>query len=182
MRHRLLASFVGVWTIAVWFAALASTSATAQSGLSTAAAPSGTATPASDLVAGYCVSCHNGRLKTGNLTLDNADARQVANAAETWEKVIVKLRGRTMPPPGSRRPDSATYERAAAWLEGALDAEAAAHPNPGRPGGLHRLNRTEYANAVRDLLGVEIDAKAMLPPDQQAYGFDTNADALSMEP
>jgi len=194
MRHRLLASFVGVWTAAVCFAASASTSATAQSG--PAAQPSGAAagapaavpatvdgsTPAGDLVAGYCVSCHNERLKTGNLALDKADARQVGNSAETWEKVVVKLRSRAMPPPGSRRPDNAVYDRVAAWLETGLDASADAHPDPGRPGGLHRLNRTEYANAVRDLLAVEIDAKAMLPPDQQAYGFDTNADALSMEP
>jgi mono/diheme cytochrome c family protein len=185
MRHRLLASFVSVWTAAVCFAVSASTSATAQSGTvapSTAPTSAGAVTPAGDLVASYCVSCHNERLKTGNLALDKADARQVANSAETWEKVIVKLRGRAMPPPGSRRPDSATYDRAAGWLEDALDAAAAAHPDPGRPGGLHRLNRTEYANAVRDLLGVGIDAKTMLPPDQQAYGFDTNADALSMEP
>src|SRR6476469_873684 len=179
LRHRLLACFVGVWTAAVCVAASASISATAQSGPS---AQSNGSTPAGELVASHCVSCHNGRLKAGNLALDQADARHVGTSAETWEKVIVKLRSRAMPPPGSRRPDNAGYERVAGWLEGALDAEAAAHPDPGRPGGLHRLNRTEYANAVRDLLGVEIDAKAMLPPDQQAYGFDTNADALSMEP
>ena len=70
----------------------------------------------------------------------------------------------------------------AAWLETELDRAAAAHPNPGRPADLHRLNRTEYANAVRDLLGSEIDATSMLPPDAQAHGFDTNADALSIEP
>jgi len=178
-RHRLLACLVAVWTAAVCFAAAASTSATAQSGPS---AQPGASTPAGELVASYCVSCHNERLKTGNLALDKVDAQQVGNSAETWEKVIVKLRSRAMPPAGSRRPDGAAYERTASWLEGALDAAAAAHPDPGRPGGLHRLNRTEYANAVRDLLGVEIDAKAVLPPDQQAYGFDTNADALSMEP
>jgi hypothetical protein len=84
-------------------------------------------------------------------------------------------------PPGRSRPDAATT-RAAAWLETELDKAAAAHPDPGRPGGLHRLNRTEYGNAVRDLFGFEIDAPSMLPPDAQAYGFDTNADALSMEP
>ena len=94
----------------------------------------------------------------------------------------MKLRSRAMPPPGTRRPDNATYDAVAAWLETELDRAAAAHPNPGRPADLHRLNRTEYANAVRDLLGVEIDAASMLPPDAQAYGFDTNADALSMEP
>jgi cytochrome c5 len=140
------------------------------------------ATPARELVGTYCVSCHNERVKTANLMLDKADSGQPGNSAETWEKVIVKLRSRAMPPPGVRRPDNATYDRAANWLEGELDRAAAAHLNPGRPGVLHRLNRTEYANAVRDLLGVEIDPGAMLPPDEQAHGFDTNADALSIQP
>ena len=136
------------------------------------------ATPARDLVTTYCVTCHNERLKTANLMLDRADAEQVFNSAETWEKVVVKLRSRSMPPPGTRRPDNATYNATAAWLEAELDRAALAHPNPGRPADLHRLNRTEYANAVRDLLGVEIDSTSMLPPDAQAFGFDTNADAL----
>jgi hypothetical protein len=114
--------------------------------------------------------------------LDKADTGQPANSAETWEKVIVKLRSRAMPPPGARRPDNASYDRIANWLESELDRAAAARINPGRPGALHRLNRTEYANAVRDLLGVEIDPKTMLPPDEQAHGFDTNADALSIQP
>jgi hypothetical protein len=140
------------------------------------------ASPAGDLVTRYCVSCHNERLKTANLPLDEADAEQVFNSAETWEKVVVKLRSRAMPPPGIRRPDNATYDAVATWLETELDRAAVAHPNPGRPAPLHRLNRTEYANAVRDLLGLEIDAASMLPPDAQAYGFDTNADALSVEP
>src|SRR5204862_6560902 len=112
------------------------------------------ANPARDLVTTYCVSCHNERLKTGNLALDKADAEQVRNSAETWEKVVVKLRSRAMPPPGARRPDNATYDAVASWLETELDRAAAAHPNPGRPADLHRLNRTEYANAVRDLLDV----------------------------
>ncbi|HUK35649.1 MAG TPA: DUF1592 domain-containing protein, partial [Vicinamibacterales bacterium] len=146
------------------------------------ATSSAAATPARDLVTTYCVSCHNERLRTANLLLDKADADQVAHSTETWEKVVVKLRSRAMPPPGVRRPDNATYEAVATWLETELDRAAAAHPNPGRPADLHRLNRTEYANAIRDLLGVGIDATAMLPPDAQAYGFDTNADALSIEP
>ena len=153
--------------------------ATPQTSVPSPAAP---ATPSRDLVSKYCVTCHNERLKTGNLSLDTADADHVGNSAETWEKVVVKLRSRSMPPPGSRRPDNATYDEVAAWLETELDRAAVSHPNPGRPAELHRLNRTEYANAVRDLLGVEIDAASMLPPDAQAYGFDTNADALSMEP
>ena len=82
----------------------------------------------------------------------------------------------------SRRPDNATYDAVASWLETELDRAAAARPNPGRPADLHRLNRTEYANAVRDLLGVEIDGTLILPPDEQSQGFDTNADALSVVP
>src|SRR5438093_2808673 len=140
------------------------------------------ATPARELVGTYCVTCHNDRVKTANLALHKADAEHVFHPDETWEKVVVKLRSRSMPPPGARRPDNATYDRVATWLESELDRAAAAHVNPGRSAEFHRLNRTEYANAVRDLLGVEIDPKAMLPPDEQAYGFDTNADALSMQP
>ncbi|MGH9253025.1 MAG: DUF1592 domain-containing protein [Vicinamibacterales bacterium] len=144
--------------------------------------PAAAQTPARELVTTYCVSCHNQRLKTGNLMLDGVDAGQVSNSAEEWEKVIVKLRSRAMPPPGARRPDNATYDRVATWLETALDRAAAVRVNPGRPGELHRLNRTEYGNAVRDLLGLEIDPKAMLPADEQAHGFSTNAEALSIQP
>jgi mono/diheme cytochrome c family protein len=146
------------------------------------AATAAAQTPARELVSTYCVSCHNERVKTANLMLDKVDADQVSNSAEEWEKVIVKLRSRAMPPPSSRRPDNATYDRVATWLETQLDRAAAAHVNPGRPAEVHRLNRTEYGNAVRDLLGVEIDPKAMLPPDEQAYGFSNNAEALSIHP
>ena len=145
-------------------------------------APDSPATPARALVTTYCVSCHNQKLKTAGLTLDTADAEQVGNSAEIWEKVVVQLRGRSMPPARSRRPDAATYDAVAGWLESELDRVAAAHPDPGRPSSLHRLNRTEYANAVRDLVGIEINANAMLPPDEQAHGFDNNADALTLTP
>jgi len=140
------------------------------------------ATPARDLVTRYCVSCHNEKLKTANLLLDKADGEQVSNSAEIWEKVIAKLRTRAMPPPGNRRPGNAEADAVAAWLETELDRAAAAHPNPGRTPDLHRLNRSEYASAIRDLLGVEIDGASMLPPDEQAFGFDNNADALSVTP
>jgi mono/diheme cytochrome c family protein len=138
---------------------------------------SATTTPARALVAKYCVSCHNQKLKTANLILDDASA-----SPETWEKVIVKLRSRSMPPPGLPRPDNATYDAVAKFLESEMDRASAAHVNPGHPASLHRLNRTEYANAVRDLIAVDVDPQAMLPPDEQAFGFDTNADALAMEP
>jgi mono/diheme cytochrome c family protein len=140
-----------------------------------------TASPARALVSKYCVTCHNERTKAANLLLDKTDDR-VANAAETWERVVVQLRGRSMPPSNMPRPDNATYDAVATWLETELDRAATARPDPGRPAALHRLNRTEYANAVRDLLGVEIDPTSMLPPDAQAHGFDTNADALGIEP
>lgn len=138
--------------------------------------------PARDVVDKYCISCHNQRLKTANFILDGLDAQQPAKAAEAWEKVAVKLRSRTMPPPGAPRPDAAAYDSAAAWLETEIDRTAAARVNPGRSPSLHRLNRIEYANAVRDLMGVEVDSTTLLPPDEQAFGFENNADALSVQP
>src|SRR5579863_4113973 len=140
------------------------------------------ATPAAKLVKQYCVGCHNADLQAGNLELDRADAVHAANSAEVWEKVIVKLRSRAMPPAGMPRPDSATYDAVTTWLEADIDRAAATHVNPGRTASLHRLNRAEYANAVRDLAAVEVDAQATLPPDEQAFGFENNAEALAMPP
>jgi hypothetical protein len=128
------------------------------------------------------VSCHNSRVRMAGLSFDGVDATDVARSAETWEKVVVKLRSRSMPPAGIGRPDNATYDAAADWLERGLDRSAQERPDPGRTADLHRLNRIEYANAVRDLLGLEIDPATMLPPDTQAHGFDNNGDALGMEP
>jgi len=138
--------------------------------------------PARELTNKYCVSCHNEKLKTAGLALDRIDADNPFNSLETWEKVIVKLRSRAMPPPKLPRPDNATYDKVAAWLESEIDRAAAAHVNPGRSASLHRLNRREYANAVRDLMAVEVDPKQTLPPDEQAFGFENNAEALSMQP
>jgi hypothetical protein len=131
----------------------------------------------------YCVSCHNKRAKEppGQITLDNLDLGRIADSAETWEKVVRRLHAGTMPPQPARRPDPATYERLVGWLEGELDRAAAAAPNPGRPV-LHRLNRAEYANAVRDVLAVDVDVAAMLPPDDSAYGFDNISDVLGVSP
>ena len=145
-----------------------------------AAAPA--PTPARALVTTYCVSCHNPKLKTANFVIDPQSADRVGDSPDIWEKVVLKLRSRAMPPPRARRPDNATYDTVAGWLETELDRAASANPNPGRPADLHRLNRAEYANAVRDLLGVEVDGTLILPPDEQAHGFDTNADALSVVP
>jgi mono/diheme cytochrome c family protein len=150
--------------------------------ISAAAANAATDNPARELVSKYCVSCHNQKLKTAGLALDRVDSDNPFNSQETWEKVIVKLRSRAMPPPKLPRPDNATYDAVAGWLESSIDRAAAAHVNPGRSASLHRLNRAEYANAVRDLIAVDVDAQAMLPPDEQAFGFENNAEALSMQP
>jgi len=129
----------------------------------------------------YCVTCHNARLKTGVFALDTSALDRLTEHRADWEKVVRKLRLGVMPPLGSRRPDEATYDRLIASLEGELDAPAAAHPFAGRPV-LHRLNRAEYANAIRDLLGLNVDVAALLPPDDAAYGFDNVADALGSSP
>jgi hypothetical protein len=129
----------------------------------------------------HCVTCHNGRLKTAGLELDAMNVDDVARDAARWEQVVKKLRSGAMPPPGSPRPDHATYERLVASIEGALDRAAAARPNPGRLT-VHRLNRTEYANAVRDLLALDIDPRAFFPADDTGYGFDNIADVLSVSP
>jgi cytochrome c551/c552 len=129
----------------------------------------------------YCVGCHNQRVKTAGLALDVLDPAQVSEHAEAWEKVVRKLRTGAMPPAGRPRPDKPVADSVAASLEAGLDRAAAEHPNPGRPT-LHRLNRVEYRNAIRDLLALEIDSAALLPGDNAAYGFDNNADALSLSP
>ncbi|HEY5617676.1 MAG TPA: DUF1592 domain-containing protein [Vicinamibacterales bacterium] len=120
----------------------------------------------------YCVTCHNQKFKTAGLMLDAADIANPGAGAEVWEKVVRKLRTSTMPPPNMPQP--AVEERGAllSWLETTLDQAAAARPNPGRTETLRRLNRTEYQNAVRDLLLLEIDATSLLPPDESGHGFD----------
>jgi len=150
--------------------------------MSAVAANASADNPAGELVNKYCVSCHNQKLKTAGLSLDRADAEHPFNSPEIWENVIAKLRSRAMPPPKLPRPDNATYDKVAAWLESEIDRAAASHGNPGHPSSLHRLNRAEYANAVRDLIAVDVDPQAMLPPDAQAFGFENNAEALSMQP
>ena len=129
----------------------------------------------------YCVTCHNERLKTADLLLDKADVNNPTANSIVWEKVVRKLRTRAMPPVGMPRPDEATYDSLANYLETALDRAALANPNPGRPPD-HRLNRAEYANAVRDLLSLEIDETSFLPPDDAYFGFDNNGEVLSVSP
>lgn len=129
----------------------------------------------------YCVTCHNQKLKTGGLELDKLDVQNVAPHAETWEKVVRKVRAGMMPPAGVRRPDRAALDAFAGALETALDRAAAANPNPGRTP-LHRMNRAEYANAIRDLIAVDVDPTTLLPADDSSNGFDNIADVLGVSP
>jgi hypothetical protein len=129
----------------------------------------------------YCVTCHNNRAKTANLSLEGLDLSTVGDHPELWEKVVRKLRAGVMPPPDIRRPSLAEYETLRDWLEAEIDRKAGAHPNPGSVV-LHRLNRAEYANAVRDLLDLEIDVASLLPPDDSARGFDNIAGSLTISP
>jgi hypothetical protein len=131
----------------------------------------------------YCVTCHNDRRKAsaGGLALDSIDATRIGDHPEIWEKVVAKLRSREMPPSGLPRPDAPTYRAAVAALETALDRTAAAAPNPGRIA-VHRMNRAQYGNAIRDLLGLEVDTQTLLRPDETGYGFDNIADVLTISP
>ncbi len=131
------------------------------------------------VLAKYCITCHNQRAKTGGLALDTLDLSDGGSHAEEWEKVVRKIRTGAMPPVGRARPGKAVSDGLAAWLETELDRKAVEQVNPGRAS-LQRLNRSEYANAVRDLLAVEIDAASVLPADVAGHGFDNNADALTL--
>ncbi|MEE2822117.1 MAG: DUF1592 domain-containing protein [Acidobacteriota bacterium] len=129
----------------------------------------------------YCTTCHNEQSRVGGLALSALDITKAKQAPETWEKVVKKLRTGAMPPAGMPRPDKTTYDSLATYLEVQLDQAAAADPNPGRPS-IHRLNRFEYANAVHDLLAVEIDEETLLPADDSRHGFDNIGDVLSVSP
>jgi hypothetical protein len=128
------------------------------------------------------LTCHNEKLRTAQLILakDKVDVENVSAGAEVWEKVLRKLRAGEMPPIGLPRPDQATYDSIITYLETELDRAAAANPNPGRKSSMHRLNRLEYTNAIRDLLALEIDGKLLLPADDMGYGFDNIAAVLSV--
>jgi hypothetical protein len=143
--------------------------------------PSQNADDSRAVVQRYCQTCHNARVKAGGLLLDRLDVDRPDREPQSWEKVVRKLRTGMMPPAGAPRPDRATLDRLAASVETALDRAAAAMPNPGAPV-LHRLNRAEYANAVRDLLDLPVDAAAILPGDDSSEGFDNMASALGVSP
>jgi mono/diheme cytochrome c family protein len=151
------------------------------------AAPVFAATSAPDLAAyramldHYCVTCHNQKAKTANLTFDTMDLTHVGKDAAVWERAVRKLRGGMMPPPGMPRPDPATVNSFVTFLEASLDQAALESPNPGTVS-LHRLNRAEYANAMKDVLGVDVDAAALLPRDDISDGFDNIANVLKVSP
>jgi len=129
----------------------------------------------------YCVGCHNEKTKAGGMSLDGIDLNSIPANADIWEKVIRKVRVGMMPPQGLPRPDQSTRDALVSFLQITLDRAAAASPNPGRPL-VHRLNRTEYANAIRDLLALDVDSASLLPPDDSGYGFDNIADVLGVSP
>ncbi|HEY7188341.1 MAG TPA: DUF1592 domain-containing protein [Vicinamibacterales bacterium] len=164
----------------LWLVALAGVAGDAQVAKPNAGGAA-TKLPDRALVDQYCLTCHNDRAKTGNLSLTGLDVSQPGDQAEIWEKVVRKVRAGLMPPSGMPRPDRAALDAFAGRLETGLDRAAVAHPNPGSSA-LHRLNRTEYANAIRDLLALDIDEATLLPADDSSEGFDNIADALRVSP
>ena len=172
MKHTLLAAAVALVVTAASVTGVSQTPA--------AKAPAAAA-PSAALVTQYCVTCHNARAKAGGLALDPADLAQTEYHAETWEKVIRKLQTGMMPPSGAPRPARAAIEAFVSALQTQIDRSAAAQPFAGAPA-LHRLNRAEYANALRDLLALDVDAASLLPPDDSAAGFDNIADVLGVSP
>ena len=183
MRFWLLVMRVTTFVVGVFILALPADPAA--SPRPSASAQASTPAPAAGaLLETYCVTCHNARVRTAGLALDMLDAARPGDHPNVWERVVEKLRAGSMPPPGRPRPDAETYHAVAGWLEAELDRAWAANPRPGRIGAVHRLNRTEYANALRDLLALDprsFDVKPLLPGDETADGsFDNFADVLTI--
>ncbi len=180
MRHtRLVVGGVAIVTLLVVVGVAGQTGAPPRS----PGEPAPSAAAAGALLKQYCIACHNERARAAGLdssrklTLDTLDLAHVGEDAATWERVVRKVRAGMMPPAGSPRPDKATFESMMSWLENELDRSATPYmPAPG----LHRLNRTEYANVIRDLLDLEIDSAKYLPSDDSTYGFDNIAGALGL--
>jgi hypothetical protein len=143
--------------------------------------PPASASDAKATIDRYCVTCHNQRARMGGLSLDTLDVTAAGREPQTWEKVVRKVRTGMMPPSGAPRPDRATLDRLAGSIEQVIDRAAAASPSPGAPA-LHRLNRTEYGNAVRDLLDLPVNPETLLPADDSSEGFDNMASVLSVSP
>jgi hypothetical protein len=129
----------------------------------------------------YCLTCHNEKLRSGSLSLAALNYSQPGAGSETWEKVLRKLDSGQMPPAGLPRPDAAAQKDFTGWITSQVDSYAASHPNPGAPA-IHRLNRAEYSNAVRDLLALDTHPGSPLAVDDSGYGFDNNGDVLSLSP
>ena len=147
-----------------------------------AALPAEASAKAGAVLSKYCITCHNEKRKTAGLMIDKLDLQNIGSDPEVWEKIARKFRTHEMPPPGAPRPDPAVFAAVTTHLEGALDAAAAEKLNPGRVP-VHRLNRTEYANAIRDLLGLDIDSRGVLPADDaDQEGFDNVASVLTVSP
>ena len=174
MNRYFFGSVAALWLV------MAATSATQAPPQPSAASPVSSAAPA-DVVKQYCYGCHSQRVKAGGLVLETVDVSKPAAHGEILEKVAMKLRAGMMPPAGSPRPSPEVRNALVNYFESSLDAAAVAAPNPGRPA-LHRLNRAEYANAIRDLLALDIDPAVLLPPDDSSDGFDNNADVLGVSP
>jgi mono/diheme cytochrome c family protein len=174
-------------TILVWAVVVITVSASARTMQSIPPASQPQASPSSsvatnrEILSSYCVSCHNQKAATAGLSLERINLDKVSSDAAVWEKVVQKLRTGAMPPAGRPRPDKHSSDSLINYLETELDRASAANPNPGRPA-VHRLNRIEYTNAIRDLLAVEIDADTMLPIDEVNHGFDNMGDILSVTP
>jgi mono/diheme cytochrome c family protein len=166
--------FLPIFALAIFFAGLSPHQAGGQQAATSAETQKA-------LLSQYCVTCHSQKLKTGGLVLETLDLSNVGHDAETWEKVVRKVRTGMMPPAGARRPDRPALDAFAAGLEASLDRSAEKEPNPGTTL-LHRMNRVEYANAIRDLLAVDIDPAAYLPADDSDNGFDNIAEALGISP
>ena len=169
------------WMCALALASALTVAPRAAGPQTTSAQPAGGSAAPQAVLDRYCISCHNARARTGGLILAGLDINAAADHADVWEKVIKKMRAGTMPPPGAPQPDEAARLALATHLETTIDAASATRPNPGRPA-LHRLNRAEYQNAIHDLLALDIDAAALLPPDDSSYGFDNVADVLGVSP
>ena len=170
--------------VVLWIVAVAYTSGHAQAPAPAPARAAAAPAPAADdaqFVKQYCVTCHSERLKTGGLVLETLDPNAVGPAAETWEKVVRKISTGMMPPAGARRPERAALDAFASHLEAKLDRAVDPKANLTTPA-LHRLNRTEYKNAVRDLLDLDVDVATLLPNDGSSEGFDNIAEALSVSP
>ena len=168
MTGRWLVSLAGC--LAVWSASAGSLGA-GRSQAQSPGLPRLSVSPQRATLDRYCVGCHNDTVKTAGFALDTLPPEPGENP-EAWEKVVRKLRGRMMPPPGRPRPDEAAYDSVVSYLETSLDRAAAARPNPGRTDTFRRLNRTEYHNAIRDLLALDVDVSSLLPKDDVSHGFD----------